>query len=547
MSYFYNINSIPVILNKFKVNNIVISGDLENNLTNIVLKYAENDNISIRFIDLDKFRGGLFLDEFKKLHDYDAIFINDDPNWYTLFNELNLIKNNNEFFPLVFICHDVYPNKKRDAYINPNVIPEEFRIDYSQDFKLGEISLNDGLYHALNENTPKNGVSTAIEDFLSENSSIKLMDFCLDNGTKILYLDDEFTKPILKILADNLTDYLSNENIEDIIDQNNFLSGYVSNLDDVQYQKSNNKDSLNKIKIQNYEINYKNSQITALESKLDLKDTQIKNFEIKLYNAQIDSNKNNEKINNLSDEVNSLRGVVSQRDESISDLSDEVNSLRGVVSQRDGNISDLNNQIISLKTNNLEKNRIVGEIKNKLNRANNQISSLNEDLSLNEEIYNNGLFEFKNQINGFKMELNSLKETLGLVRENEIELSNQIIDGNQKISNKDVEISYLKNGAFLRMFLSPLVYFILIFKSGSKNILTNIKLYRKLKNSEYFDVGYYLNEYSDMSTNKWCKYFSPELHYVCVGLEEGRRCRKFCVNKSTEDLLNEIMNDNQEG
>ena len=526
MSYFYNITSIPVILNKFKVNNIVISGDLENNLTNIVLKYAENDNISIRFIDLDKFREGLFLDEFKKLHDYDAIFINDDPNWYTLFNELNLIKHNNEFFPLVFICHDVYPNKKRDAYINPNVIPEEFRIDYSQDFKLGEISLNDGLYHALNENTPKNGVSTAIEDFLSENSSIKFMDFCLDNGTKILYLDDEFTKPILKILKNNLTDYLSNENIEDIIGQNNFLSDYVSNLDDVQYQKSNNKDSLNKIKIQNYEINYKNSQITALESKLDLKDTQIKNFEIKLYNAQIDSNKNNEKINNLSDEVNSLRGVVSQRDESI---------------------SDLNNQIISLKTDNLEKNRIVGEIKNKLNRANNQITSLNEDLSLKEEIYNNGLFEFKNQINGFKMELNSLKETLGLVRENEIELSNQIIDGNQKISNKDVEISYLKNGAFLRMFLSPLAYFILIFKSGSKNILTNIKLYRKLKNSEYFDVGYYLNEYSDISTNKWYKYFSPELHYVCAGLEEGRRCRKFCVNKSTEDLLNEIMNDNREG
>ena len=97
------------------------------------------------------------------------------------------------------------------------------------------------------------------------------------------------------------------------------------------------------------------------------------------------------------------------------------------------------------------------------------------------------------------------------------------------------------------MFLSPLAYFILIFKSGSKNILTNIKLYRKLKYSEYFDVGYYLNEYSDMSTNRWCKYFSPELHYVCVGLEEGRRCRKFCVNKSTEDLLNEIMNDNQEG
>ena len=92
MAYFYNISSIPVILNRFKVKNIVISGNLEDNLTNIVLRYAEENDIHIQFIRLDKFREGLFLDEFKKLHDYDAIFINDDPNWYTLFNELNLIK-----------------------------------------------------------------------------------------------------------------------------------------------------------------------------------------------------------------------------------------------------------------------------------------------------------------------------------------------------------------------------------------------------------------------------------------------------------------------
>ena len=192
----------------------------------------------------------------------------------------------------------------------------------------------------------------------------------------------------------------------------------------------------------------------------------------------------------------------------------------------------------------MEKNRIVGEIKNKLNRANNQINSLNDDISLNEEIYNNSLSEFKNQINGFKMEFNLLKKAM---RENKIELSNQIIDSNQKISNKDVEISYLKKGAFLRMILSPLAYLILVFKSGSKNILINMKLYRKLKNSEYFDVGYYLNEYPEMSTNKWCKYFSPELHFVCFGLGEGRRCSKIFENKSAENLLNEFLNDNEEG
>lgn len=92
MSNYYNLNSISVILDKFKVNNVIISGILDDDVINIILKYVEDNNISIKFIELDKFREGLFLDEFKKLHNYDVIFISDDPNWYTLFNELNLIK-----------------------------------------------------------------------------------------------------------------------------------------------------------------------------------------------------------------------------------------------------------------------------------------------------------------------------------------------------------------------------------------------------------------------------------------------------------------------
>ena len=311
MSNYYNLNSISVILDKFKVNNVIISGILDDDVINIILKYVEDNNISIKFIELDKFREGLFLDEFKKLHNYDAIFISDDPNWYTLFNELNLIKQNNELFPLVFICHDIYPNKKRDAYINPNVIPEEFRLSYSQDFKLGEINLQDGLYHAIDENTPQNGVSTAIEDFLFENKSIKLLNFNFVNEMKVLYLDDEFTNGIFKELRDDLSNYISNETIDDKIIQNNFLINYMSNLDlnDIHNHiklKSDFKEYVNKIRIHDYEINYKNSQIIALKSKLDLKDAQIKNFESKLVIAQSEFNNANEKITSLNDEIKRL-------------------------------------------------------------------------------------------------------------------------------------------------------------------------------------------------------------------------------------------------
>ena len=516
MSNYYNLNSISVILDKFKVNNVIISGILDDDVINIILKYAKDNNISIKFIELDKFREGLFLDEFKILHNYDAIFISDDPNWYTLFNELNLIKQNNELFPLVFICHDIYPNKKRDAYINPNVIPEEFRLSYSQDFKLGEINLQDGLYHAIDENTPQNGVSTAIEDFLFENKSIKLLNFNFVNEMKVLYLDDEFTNGIFKELRDDLSNYISNETIDDKIIQNNFLINYMSNLDlnDIPNHiklKSDFKEYVNKIRIHDYEINYKNSQIIALKSKLDLKDAQIKNFESKLVIAQSEFNNANEKITSLNDEIKSLSGVVSQRDEYISDLS---------------------NQIDSLKEDNLEKDQVIGDVKGKLENANGQINSLNNDLLLKEEIYNGKWDEIKNQIMGFKLELDSLKKYVLVEKEN------QIMSNNQKISNKDAEINYLKNGMILRLILSPLAYFILIFKSNSKNILTNIKLYRKLKNNDYFDAGFYLNEYPDVYGSKWCKYFSPELHYVCFGLAENRSCNdSYDKEEFTKELL----------
>ena len=572
MSNYYNLNSISVILDKFKVNNVIISGILDDDVINIILKYVEDNNISIKFIELDKFREGLFLDEFKKLHNYDAIFISDDPNWYTLFNELNLIKQNNELFPLVFICHDIYPNKKRDAYINPNVIPEEFRLSYSQDFKLGEINLQDGLYHAIDENTPQNGVSTAIGDFLFENKSIKLLNFNFVNEMKVLYLDDEFTNGIFKELRDDLSNYISNETIDDKIIQNNFLINYMSNLDlnDIHNHiklKSDFKEYVNKIRIHDYEINYKNSQIIALKSKLDLKDAQIKNFESKLVIAQSEFNNANEKITSLNDEINSLSGVVSQRDEYISDLSNQIDSLKednlekdqvigdvkgklenannqisllngnvdslsGVVSQRDEYISDLSNQIDSLKEDNLEKDQVIGDVKGKLENADGQINSLNNDLLLKEEIYNGKWDEIKNQIMGFKLELDSLKKYVLVEKEN------QIMSNNQKISNKDAEINYLKNGMILRLILSPLAYFILIFKSNSKNILTNIKLYRKLKNNDYFDAGFYLNEYPDVYGSKWCKYFSPELHYVCFGLAENRSCNdSYDKGEFTKELL----------
>ena len=75
-------------------------------------------------------------------------------------------------FPLVFICNNKFPNKRRDSYVSPDNIPIDFINVYSDELILycdnDEIVIHDGYYPACDEKTPKNGVLTAIEDLMED-------------------------------------------------------------------------------------------------------------------------------------------------------------------------------------------------------------------------------------------------------------------------------------------------------------------------------------------------------------------------------------------
>jgi hypothetical protein len=119
------------------------------------------------------------LDALPHIDHPEAVLIDGDHNWYTVYNELKLLEKkaleHNRPFPLTLL-HDVdWPYGRRDLYHDPDSIPEQFR----QPFRKGgivpgqeELSTTGGFnyerYLAVLENTPRNGVRTAIEDFLSE-------------------------------------------------------------------------------------------------------------------------------------------------------------------------------------------------------------------------------------------------------------------------------------------------------------------------------------------------------------------------------------------
>lgn len=503
---YYDLDIIPIMLNRFKVTDIIISGMLDEQTMGHILNYSEVNNASCVSLDSGTNSNmGSVLKHLSEFKDYGAIFLNDDPNWFTIYNELKTIKENNKEFPLVFICNNIFPHKRRDSYTNPECIPKEFINEYSKKLILDDVSIQDGFCHAINENTSKNGVLTAIEDFLVENKSIGLMNIKLLNGITILYPNNSISQIRLSRLIEEIEghnlefDSVSDYIIENQILINHILSFKLSNSDfdiindfkdELQDKEKIIEGYENKVKLQNDELSYRDSKINGTNLKLNIKDSEIKNVKSKLVNRE-------NEINNLNDKLK---------------------------------YADMD--ILSLKN---ELNRTEDNFKNKEINYANQINALKNTISFREK-----------EINDNELMLNSIKQQyikqLSKLDNNEYCIS----CFKEEISSNHHEIRYLKKNNFTRKFFSPFSYIYLIIRSIPNDLFLNYKLYRALKSSKCFDIGFYLVNNEDIQESIWCKFFSPELHYVCHGFEEKRKFNKKYFNtNSKKALLDYILNCNK--
>jgi hypothetical protein len=123
------------------------------------------------------FHERLSLDALPEIGPVDIALIDGDHNWYTVNQELKLLQRMSQSArrptPLA-ICHDVcWPYGRRDLYYDPETIP----VDYRQPWERAGImpgrsglqadrGLNPDLANATTEGGPRNGVMTAIEDFV---------------------------------------------------------------------------------------------------------------------------------------------------------------------------------------------------------------------------------------------------------------------------------------------------------------------------------------------------------------------------------------------
>ena len=112
----------------------------------------------------------------------DAVIIDGDHNYFTVSGELRLIAERapDAKLPLLLV-HDIgWPLGRRDSYHDPARVPDEHRQPLARDAFLAPGNpgvARDGLYYeytAAEEGGPRNGVLTAVEDFLAVHPELRL-------------------------------------------------------------------------------------------------------------------------------------------------------------------------------------------------------------------------------------------------------------------------------------------------------------------------------------------------------------------------------------
>lgn len=143
----------------------------------------------------------------------DVALIDGDHNWATVYSELNLIQaraEQQQLPPPIVISHDVaWPYARRDMYYNPDDLEASQKHAYAYRGmlpgvnELVEHGMNGVLANALHEGGPRNGVLTAIEDYIASSGvdyTFRKLPFF--NGLGILIPAARMT-PALQALVDS--------------------------------------------------------------------------------------------------------------------------------------------------------------------------------------------------------------------------------------------------------------------------------------------------------------------------------------------------------
>jgi Methyltransferase domain len=255
-SLLHNAEFVLGCLDAVEARSVIEVGAFMGELTRLLLRWAETAGASVTAIDTAPHPD---LEALEPAHENlrliratshaalaelplgDAVILDGDHNYYTVSEELRIIaeraSEQQRLLPLLLL-HDVgWPHGRRDDYYVPERIPAEYRQPLAD---AGLYPGQPGTYHggipcdnpAAREGGPRNGVLTALEDFVSAHEGLRLAIVPAFFGLGVVWdttgphdaplarlLSTWDRNPLLQRMEDNRVLHLANRHVQMILAQ----------------------------------------------------------------------------------------------------------------------------------------------------------------------------------------------------------------------------------------------------------------------------------------------------------------------------------------
>ncbi|MEI2703612.1 MAG: class I SAM-dependent methyltransferase [Baekduia sp.] len=211
------------MLEAANVRSIVEVGAYAGDLTSMLLDWADRHGATVGAVDpmpqpqlvtlaesnpaLDLIREPS-LEALARIPIPDAVVIDGDHNWHTVIEELRLIAARAEELPLL-LFHDVcWPHARRDDYYSPDAIPADLRqplVPEGHGIMPGIAgTVPAGMPYpksAAHEGGERNGVRTAVEDFVAEQELLRFVAVPIFFGLGVVWrLDAPYSEALAAML-----------------------------------------------------------------------------------------------------------------------------------------------------------------------------------------------------------------------------------------------------------------------------------------------------------------------------------------------------------
>lgn len=244
--------------------------------------------------------------------------------------------------------------------------------------------------------------------------------------------------------------------------------------------------NIHKIRDKNY---YDSS--TIQREKIKQQDEKLEQYETKLKKQIQEITKNNKEIEMYKTELN-------QHIEQIQQNNQEIQQYQKELQQQKQEITKNNKEIQQYKQ-----------------KQENIIQTQDKTIQKQQQTIQNKTKQIQEKNNKTKQQKNEIK-----IQKQTIQNKQHIIEIQQKRNkNQQTTIQYYQQKHGLKQKILPYIYILL----KSKQKTTSIKLYKKLKNNTYFNIGYYLNKNKDINNKKWTQKLTPLTHYITYGINEKRK------------------------